>query len=83
VLYSFSMTISSVLPYIQIIISVLLVAVVLLQQSEAELGGAFGGSDSFGQGYHTRRGMEKVIFNATIILGVLFIITSFLNLIIR
>jgi preprotein translocase subunit SecG len=78
------MTFSSVLPYIQIIISVLLIAVVLLQQSEAELGGAFGGgSDNFGKGYHTRRGAEKVLFNATIVLGVLFVVSSFLNLIIR
>ncbi len=77
------MTFSSVLPYIQIAISVILIAVILLQQSEAELGGAFGGGDNFGQGYHTRRGMEKVIFNATIVLGVLFIVASFLNLIIR
>ena len=82
-LYYFAMTFSSVLPYIEIAISVLLIAVVLLQQGEAELGGAFGGGDSFGKGYHTRRGMEKVIFNATVILSVLFIATSFLNLIIR
>ncbi len=77
------MTLTLVLPYIQIIVSVLLIAVVLLQQSEAELGGAFGGSDNFGSGYHTRRGMEKLIFNATIVLGALFIIICFVNLIIR
>ena len=77
------MTFASVLPYIQIAISAVLIGVVLLQQGEAELGGTFGGSDSFGQGYHTRRGIEKVIFNITVILGVLFIVTSFLQLIIK
>lgn len=77
------MTFSSVLPYIQITISVLLIAVVFLGQGEAELGGAFGGNENFGQGYHTRRGMEKIIFNATVIFGVLFIVTSFLSLVIR
>ncbi len=67
----------SILPYIQIALSILLVAAILLQVSEASVGGAFGASDSFGNGYHTRRGFEKVLFNATIILAVLFILSAF------
>lgn len=76
------MIFSSVLPYIQIAISVILITLVMLQQGEAELGGAFGGGDNFASGYHTRRGSEKVLFNTTIVVGVLFIVASVLNLVV-
>jgi len=71
------------LPYIQIVLAILLIASVLIQQSEASSGGAFGGADNWNAGYHTRRGFEKVIFNMTIILGILFTIFSFITLIIK
>ncbi len=67
-----------ILPYIQIALSVLLVIVVLLQQSEADLGSAFGGGDNLSAPAHTRRGMEKVIFYATILIAVLFAASSLL-----
>jgi len=73
--------ISSLLPYIQIALSVLLVAAILLQTSEASVGGAFGGSDGFSSGYHTRRGFEKVLFNSTIVLAILFVLSAFAALI--
>ncbi len=69
------------LPFMQIILSVLLVTVILLQQTGDGLGGAFGGS-SDGGSYHTRRGIEKFLFTATIILGVLFVLSTLLTLII-
>ncbi|MCR4283907.1 MAG: preprotein translocase subunit SecG [Parcubacteria group bacterium] len=69
------------LPFIQIILSVLLVTVILLQQTGDGLGGAFGGS-SDGGSYHTRRGMEKILFTSTIILGILFVLSTFFALII-
>lgn len=72
--------ISSALPYIQIVISVLLVLAVLLQTSGAQNGGALGG-DNMSSVFHTRRGLEKVLFVSTIVLGVLFALTSFLSLI--
>ncbi len=72
--------ISSVLPYIQITISVLLIIAVLLQQSGAQNGGALGGSDSSGSVFHTRRGLEKLLFISTIVLGALFALTSFISL---
>lgn len=71
------------LPYIQIILAILLIASVLIQQSEASSGGAFGGADNWNAGYHTRRGFEKVIFNTTIILGVLFALSSLIAIIIK
>ena len=68
-LYSFAMALAGLLPYIQIVLAVLLIGSVLLQQTGASLGGAFGG-DNFSAAYHTRRGSEKWLFWATIIIGV-------------
>lgn len=73
------MSIESLIPYIQIALSVLLIGGVLLQRSEAGLGGAFGG-DSFSSGHYTKRGGEKVVFIATIIIAILFVATSFILL---
>jgi protein translocase SecG subunit len=66
------------LPWIQIVISVLLAGLILLQRSGAELGGAFGGADTGGGAAYSRRGFEKVMFTATIVLGLLFILTNLL-----
>ncbi|MES2203267.1 MAG: preprotein translocase subunit SecG [Patescibacteria group bacterium] len=66
------MTLAGVLPYIEAVLAVLLILFVLLQQTGASLGGAFGG-DNFSAAYHTRRGMEKWLFWATIIDGTLFV----------
>ena len=74
-------TIKTILPWIQIILSILLIVVVLLQRTEAGLGAGFGGSgESFAQ---TRRGFEKTLLHATIVLGILFALTSILALFIR
>lgn len=70
------MNIVALMPYIQIVLSLLLIGAILLQQSEAGLGGAFGG-DSFSSGHHTKRGVEKTVFIATIVIAVLFVIVSF------
>ena len=71
----------SYLPYIQIVLSVLLTAGVLLQQSAAGLGGAFG--DNFSSGFHTRRGFEKTAFNGTIIISILFIASAVASFILK
>ena len=73
--------VSTVLPYVQIALAVLLGAFILLQQRGASTGGAFGGGDGFG--YNTRRGAEKMLFNATIVVGVLFVTSSLIALIIK
>ncbi|MHB0977884.1 MAG: preprotein translocase subunit SecG [Minisyncoccota bacterium] len=70
---------ANILPYIQIILSFLLIGGVLLQQSEAGLGSAFGSGD-LGGTKHTRRGFEKLLFVGTIIVSVLFALTAFANL---
>lgn len=69
------MALTGVLPSIQVLLSVLLIASILLQQTGASLGGAFGG-DNFTAGYHTRRGSERVLFYASIVFGVLLALSS-------
>ena len=71
----------SLLPYIQVILSVILVAAILLQRTGAQVGGAFGGSDNMSSAYHTRRGAEKGLFIITIIIAILFAVSALLNLI--
>lgn len=67
------------LPYVQIVLSVLLVGAILLQQSEGSLGSAFGGGQS-GSGWHTKRGLEKQLFITTIVIAILFAISAVLAL---
>ncbi len=74
---------ATILPIIQIILSVLLIAGILLQVNSAGMGGAIGGgSDNVDAGYHTRRGAEKWFFNGTIILAILFVIVSFISFVV-
>ncbi|MDO8561845.1 MAG: preprotein translocase subunit SecG [bacterium] len=68
-----------ILPYVQITLSALLIVAILLQRTGASLGGAFG-ADNFSSGFHTRRGLEKTLFFATIILGILFALSALVNL---
>ena len=71
----------SALPYVQIVLSLLLIGAIVLQSTGASLGGAFG-ADNFSSGFHTRRGLEKTLFYATIILGILFALSALINLLI-
>ena len=73
----------SLLPYIQIILSVIMVALILLQQTGAQVGGAFGGSDNLSSAYHTRRGLEKWLFISTIIIAILFALSALISKIIQ
>lgn len=72
---------STYLSIIQIILSVVLIAVILIQSKGAGgLGGLFGGGDSSGV-YKTRRGVERTLFQVTIGLGIIFLIFSVINVI--
>ncbi len=70
---------AKILPYIQIILSLLLIAGILLQRSEASLGAAFGGDSAIG-GRFMRRGFEKILFNATLVVAGLFALSAFASL---
>lgn len=65
--------IGSALPVIQAVLAVLLIGGILLQQRGAGLGSAFGGGTD--ETYYTRRGAEKLIFQGTIGVAVLFTIS--------
>ncbi len=74
------MTGSQIISIAQIIISALLAATILLQQRGSGVGGALGGG---GASYYTKRGFEKVLFTATIILGILFVATAIFALFLK
>ena len=73
---------ANVLPYAQIILSVILVLAIMLQQTGAGVGGALGGGDS-GSFHHTRRGFEKFLFILSIVCGILFAVSAFLAILIK
>jgi len=61
----------------QMILSVALTAALLLQVKGGGLGGIFGQADTV---YRTRRGVEKTLFQVTIVMVVLFIAVSLIML---
>ena len=68
----------TILLVLQIAVPVLLMACILVQQRGTALGSSFGGEG--GGFYMKKRGLEKKIFWASIVLAALFIIISLLNL---
>ncbi len=66
------MTIDAVLQLITIGAGVLATVCILLQQRGASLGAGFGSS---GELFTTRRGLDKNLFEATIILTVIFVLS--------
>lgn len=58
----------------QIIVAILLMLSILLQNRGSGLGGVFGGGG--GGVYLTKRGLEKKLFIATIVLSVIFVLLS-------
>lgn len=71
----------TILPYAQIILSILLVAAILLQQRGSSIGGALGG-DNFSATYHKRRGAELFLFRLSVVLAILFVATIFISLVV-
>jgi preprotein translocase subunit SecG len=57
----------------QMLVSIALMASILLQARGAGLGATFGGDSSV---YRSRRGIEKRLFQFTLVLAVLFVIFS-------
>ena len=72
-------TLLAALPYIQIALSLLLIVGIVLQNRGASLGGAFGG-DNFASTFYKRRGAEKFLFNATIVIAILFVAAAIAGL---
>ena len=72
------MDFESYLNLAQMLISIILVIVVLLQARGGDIGAAFGGGGGGGGGssFRTRRGLEKTLFQLTIVLSMVFLAMS-------
>ncbi len=71
---------NKILSIFQIVSSLALIAVVLLQAQGTGLGGLFGGG---GEEYRSKRGVEKMLFYATIALSIVFLGLSLLGVSLR
>jgi len=63
----------------QIIVSVILIALILVQERSSGLSGIFGGQGS--TPYQTRRGLEKFIYWGTVAAAIIFVALAILNLV--
>lgn len=61
---------NTIIGILQLIVSILLIATVLLQQRGTGLSATFGGDGNI---YRSKRGLEKILFVSTIVLTVLFL----------
>lgn len=64
----------------QTVISVLLITSILIQSRGSGLGLAFGGSNVV---YRTKRGAEKILFRASVVLAVLFMLVSITHIFVQ
>ena len=71
------MNLIDALNIVQIIVSVVLIALILLQAKGSGFGGFFGGDSS--SIYRTRRGFERTLFQFTIAMAVVFILLSLVS----
>jgi len=70
---------NTILFYSQIIVSIALIILIAIQQRGAALGAGFGGG---GEVYSTKRGIQKKIYYATIVLAAIFLVLGVLNIVI-
>lgn len=70
------MNLETVFNILQIVIVLLLIGAILMQRRGGGLSSVFGGDSAV---YRTKRGAEKIIFYATIVLAILFFVTAGLN----
>ncbi|OGH84013.1 MAG: preprotein translocase subunit SecG [Candidatus Magasanikbacteria bacterium RIFOXYA2_FULL_44_8] len=63
---------------IQLVLSIILIIIILLQQKGSGLSGVFGGSSNV---YSTKRGVDKILFYTTIVVAILFFGASLLRLV--
>ena len=71
------MTIANLLQIVTIVSAVLMILCILLQARGASLGAGFGSS---GELFTTRRGIDKSLYEATIVLAVVFVLSIMANL---
>lgn len=71
---------SNFLLILEIVLSVLLIGLIILQSKGTGLGSTFGGDMGF---YGTKRGAERMLFILTIIVAGLFLLTSLVGVILK
>ncbi len=72
------MSIDDILQIVTVVSASLAIVAILLQQRGASLGAGFGSS---GELYTTRRGIDKSLFDATVVLSVIFVLSILVGLI--
>ena len=65
----------------QIVVSITLIVLILLQERSSGLSGILGGGEGEGKFYQTRRGLEKFIFWVTIVLAAIFALLALADLV--
>lgn len=73
------MSIGTILQIITLGSAVLMIIAILLQQRGASLGAGFGSS---GELYTTRRGLDKNLFEVSVVLAVIFVLSILVGLLI-
>lgn len=73
------MSIDSILQVVTVGSAILMMIAILLQQRGASLGAGFGAS---GELYTTRRGLDKNLFEASVVLAVIFVLSILVGLLI-
>jgi len=73
------MSIDTILQIVMIASAILMVVSILLQQRGATLGAGFGSS---GELYTTRRGIDKNLFEVTVVFAVIFVVSILAGLLI-
>jgi len=71
---------NTILYYLQLVISIILIILIALQQRGAALGAGFGGS---GEVYSAKRGLQKKIYYATVAVAIIFLLLGILNILIQ
>lgn len=64
---------------LQLGISIILIVLILIQNSKGGLGSSIGGVDF----YRTKRGIEKILFGFTLCCTLLFLVVSIINLLVN
>lgn len=72
------MNIDNILQIITVVSAIIMILAILLQQRGASLGAGFG---STGELYTTRRGIDKNLYEVTIVVAVIFILSILVGLI--
>jgi preprotein translocase subunit SecG len=57
----------------QVIVSILLILTILIQEKGVGLSATFGGGGEF---YRSKRGIDNILFIVTVVLSILFVLTS-------